>query len=129
VVKPPAMDRLPTTVHYNVVKLLGTWCTGDKWPTPARIIMASHRASGYDGPSSDRVRAYLGAKIFYSPRLSTLCRARIKVTGANLGAGSPAASSLNLDSSSGYCTIRTPFRAPDRAICRALIFDFHVATT
>jgi hypothetical protein len=120
--KPPAMDGLPTTVHYNIVKLLGTWCTGSKRPTPSRIFTAGHRASGYGEPSSDQVRAYLGAKIFYSPQLSTLRRAWITATGANSGAGSQAMSSLNLDSSSGYCTIRTPFRAPDRAICRALIY-------
>jgi hypothetical protein len=129
VAKPPMMDGLPTTVHCNVVKLLGTWRTGGGRPTPARIITVGHRASGYGEPSSDRVRAYLGAKIFYSPSLSTLRRARITATSMNPGAGSPAASSLNLDSSSGYCTIKTPFRVPDRAICRALIFDFHVATT
>jgi hypothetical protein len=91
VAKPPAMDGLTTTVHYDVLKLLGTWRTGGKRPTPARIITADHRASGYGEPSSDHVRAYLCAKIFYSPRLSTLRRARITTIGANPGAGSPAA--------------------------------------
>jgi hypothetical protein len=66
VAKPPAMDGLPTTVHCNVVKVLGMWRTGGMRPTPARIITAGHRTSGYGEPSSDRVRAYLGAKIFYS---------------------------------------------------------------
>jgi hypothetical protein len=47
----------------------------------------------------------------------------------NPGAGSSVASSLNLDSSSGYCTIKTVIRAPDKAIRKALIFDFDVATT
>jgi hypothetical protein len=73
--KPPAMDGLPTTLHCNVVKLLGTWRMGGRRPMPARIITTGHRASGYGEPSSDQVRAYLGAKIFYSPRLSTLRRA------------------------------------------------------
>jgi hypothetical protein len=129
VAKPPTMDGLPTTVHCNMVKLLGMWRTGGRQPTPARIIMIGHRASGYGEPFSDRVRAYLGTKIFYSPRLSTLRRARITTTSTNPCAGSPVASSLNMDSTSGYCTIRTPFRVPNRAICRALIVDFHVATT
>ena len=66
VAKPPAMDELPTMVHYNVVKLLGMWRTGGRQPTPVRIITTGHRACGYGEPSSDRVRAYLGAKIFYS---------------------------------------------------------------
>jgi hypothetical protein len=91
VAKPPAMDRLTTMVHCDALKLLGTWRTGGKRPTPAGIITAGHRASGYGEPSSDRVRAYLGAKIFYSPRLSTLRRARIIVTGANPSARSPTA--------------------------------------
>jgi hypothetical protein len=30
VVKPPAMDGLTTTVHCDVLKLLGTWRTGGK---------------------------------------------------------------------------------------------------
>jgi hypothetical protein len=28
-----------------------------------------------------------------------------------------------------YCTMGAPFRAPNRVICRALIFNFHMATT
>jgi hypothetical protein len=90
VAKPPAMDGLTATVRCDLLKLLGTWRTGDKRPTLARIITAGHRASGYGEPSSDCVRAYLGTKIFYSPRLSTLRRAQITTTGANPSAGSPA---------------------------------------
>jgi hypothetical protein len=128
VAKPPAMDGLFTTVHCNVVKLLGMWGPGGKRPTPARIITAGHRASGYGEPSSDRVRAYLGAKIFYSPRLSTLRQARITATDVNPAAGSLMTSSLNLDSASGYCTIRTPIRAPDRASSGVIFTNFCVVT-
>ena len=78
VAKPPAMDGLTTTVHCDVLKLLGTWRKDGKRPTPVRIISAGHRQSGYGELSSDLVRAYLGTKIFYSPRLSTLRRARIR---------------------------------------------------
>jgi hypothetical protein len=129
VAKPPPIDGLIATVHCAMLKLLGMWRMDGKQPTPAKIILASCRTSGYGEPPSDQIRANPGAKIFYSPRLCTLRWARIAATGANPGARSPAASSLNLDSSSGYCTIRTPMRAPNRAICRASIFDFHVATT
>jgi hypothetical protein len=66
VAKPPVMDGLTTRVHCDVLKLLGTWRTGGKWPTSARIITAGHTASGCGEPSSDWVRAYLGAQIFYS---------------------------------------------------------------
>ena len=83
VAKPPAMDGLPTTVHCNMVKLLGTWRTDGKRPTPARSISACRRPSGYGELSSDRVQANPGAKIFYSPQLSTLRWARIAATGAN----------------------------------------------
>jgi hypothetical protein len=72
VAMPPVMDRLTTMVYCDVLQLLGTWRTGGKQPTPARIISAGRRPGGYGELSSDRVRAYLGAKIFYSPRLSTL---------------------------------------------------------
>jgi hypothetical protein len=65
VAKPPVMDVLATMVHCDVLKLLGTWCTVGKRPMPARIISAGRRPSGYGEPTSDRLRAYLGAKIFY----------------------------------------------------------------
>jgi hypothetical protein len=68
----PAMDGLPIAVHCDMVMLLGTWRMGGKRPMPARIISAGRRTSGYGEPSSDRVRANPGAKIFYSPRLSSL---------------------------------------------------------
>jgi hypothetical protein len=50
------------------------------------------------------------------------------VTSVNLGAGSPAVSSLNLDSSLGKCTIRTPFRAHDIAFSGVIFTNFYVAT-
>jgi hypothetical protein len=122
------MDGLTTTVHCDVLKLLGMWRMGGKWPTLARIIKAGHRASGYGEPSSDRVRAYLGAKIFYSPRLSALRRARITATSANSSARSPAARCAAPEIFFRHYTIRTLIKAPDRAICRALMFDFYVTT-
>jgi hypothetical protein len=91
VAKPPAMDKLTTMVHCNMLKLLGTWRMGGKRPTQARINTVGRRASGYGEPSSDRVQAYLSAKIFYSPRLSTLRRARITATDAKPSAESLAA--------------------------------------
>jgi hypothetical protein len=71
----PAKDELRISVHCNVVMLIGTWRMGGKRPTPARIILVGRRTSGYGEPSSDLVRTYPGAKIFYSPWLSTLRRA------------------------------------------------------
>jgi hypothetical protein len=46
VAKPLAMDGLTTMVHCDVLKLLGTWRTGGKRPTPARIITTDRRPSG-----------------------------------------------------------------------------------
>jgi hypothetical protein len=121
-------DGLPIAVHYDVEMLLGMWRMGGKRSTPARIISVGRRISGYGEPSSDRVRTYPGDKIFYSPWLSTLCRARIAATGANPGTGLSAVSSLNLDCSSSHCTIRTPFRAPDKAFLGVIFTNFYVAT-
>jgi hypothetical protein len=45
--KPPAMDGLTAMVHYDVLKLLGTWRMDGKRPTPARIISVGRRPSGY----------------------------------------------------------------------------------
>jgi hypothetical protein len=58
VAKPSAMDGLTAMVHYDVLKLLGTWRMVGKRPTPMRIISAGRRPSGYGEPTSDRVRAY-----------------------------------------------------------------------
>jgi hypothetical protein len=58
VAKPPAIDGLTAMVHCDVLKLLGTWRTVGKRPTPARIISIGRRTSGYGEPTSDRVRAY-----------------------------------------------------------------------
>jgi hypothetical protein len=44
-----AMDRLPTAVYCDVVTPLITWCMGGKRQSPARIISAGRRASGYGG--------------------------------------------------------------------------------
>jgi hypothetical protein len=56
--RPPVMDGLTAMVHCDVLKLLGTWRTVGKWPTPSRAISAGHRQSGYGEPTSDRVRVY-----------------------------------------------------------------------
>jgi hypothetical protein len=87
VARPLAMDGLATRVHCNVLNLPGTWRTTGKWPTSAKIIPVGHRPSGYGEFNSDRVRANPGAKIFYSPQLSTLRWARIAATGTNPDAG------------------------------------------
>jgi hypothetical protein len=58
VARPPAMDGLTAMVHCDVLKLLGTWHTVGKRPTPARVISAGRRPSEYGEPTSDRVRAY-----------------------------------------------------------------------
>jgi hypothetical protein len=42
-----------------------------KRPTVVKTILAGRRPSGYGKLNSDRVRANPGAKIFYSPQLST----------------------------------------------------------
>jgi hypothetical protein len=83
----PATDMLPIMVYCDVVTPQITWRTSSKRPTLARVILAGRRASGYNEQSSDWVRAYPGAKIFYSPRLWTLRRARIVAAGANPSAG------------------------------------------
>jgi hypothetical protein len=91
VAKPPATDELATRIHCDVLNLPGMWRTIGMRPTPTKIISADRRPSGYGEFNIDRVRANPGAKIFYSPQLSTLRWARIAAAGANLGARSPAA--------------------------------------
>jgi hypothetical protein len=61
VARPPAMDELTAMVHCDVLKLLGTWRTVGKRPTPTRVISAGRRPSDYAGPSLS------GAKIFTPP--------------------------------------------------------------
>jgi hypothetical protein len=107
VARPPAIDRLATRVHCDVLNLPGTWHKIGKRPTPTKIIPASRRPSGYDELKSDRVRANPGAKIFYSPQLSTLRWERITVVGANPGARSPAASCNAPKIFFSYCTMAT----------------------
>jgi hypothetical protein len=82
VARPPPMDGLATRVHCDVLNLPSTWCMIGKRPTPAKIIPDGRRPSGYGELNNDRVRANPGAKIFYSPQLSTLRWARIAAAGA-----------------------------------------------
>jgi hypothetical protein len=128
VARPPAMDGLATRVHCDVLNLPGTWHTIGKRPTPVKIIPAGRRPSGYGEPNSDRVQANLGTKIFYSPQLSTLRWARIAAAGANPGVGLPAARCTAPEIFFRHCTIRTPFRAPDRAYSGVFFFNFYVIT-
>jgi hypothetical protein len=90
VARPPAIDRLAKVLHCNVLNLPGTWRMSSNRPMPVKFIPASRRPSGYGELNSDRVRANPGAKIIYSPQLSTLRWARIAAASANPGAGSPA---------------------------------------
>jgi hypothetical protein len=127
VAKPPVMDGLTTMVHCDVLKLLGTWRMGSKRPTPARIITAGHRASGYGEPSSDRVRAYLGAKIFYSPQLSTLRRARIVTPARIVARSSPATRYTASEDLFIHCTMAIFVSRSDRAHLGAIYFKLCLA--
>jgi hypothetical protein len=128
VAKASAMDGLATRVHCNVLNLPGTWRTICKRPTPAKIIPAGRRPSGYGEFKSDRVRANPGAKIFYSPQLSTLCWARIAVAGVNPGARSPAARCNVPKIFFSYCTIESVFNVLDRASLSAIYSKLCVTT-
>jgi hypothetical protein len=57
--RPPAMDKLASTVYCDVLQLIGMWRKVGKRLTPTRAISAGRRSSGYGEPASDRVRAYL----------------------------------------------------------------------
>jgi hypothetical protein len=127
VAKPLAMDGLTTTIHCDMLKLLGTWRMDGKQPRPARIISVGHRPSGYGELSSDQVRANTGAKIFYSPRLSTLCWARITATGANPREVTGGEVQRIWDFS-GYCTMAIIIRSSDSTTWGALFSIFHVTT-
>jgi hypothetical protein len=54
------IDRPSIVTYGDVVTLLIMWHTGGKRPTPARIISAGHRVSGYDGQhtTSSAVRSF-----------------------------------------------------------------------
>ena len=60
--KPPAMDELATMVHYDVLKLLGTWRMVGKRPAPARTNSADRNPSGCGELPVDRVRVYLAPR-------------------------------------------------------------------
>jgi hypothetical protein len=105
VARPPAMDGLATRVHRDVLNLPGMWRTIGKRPTPVKIIPGGHRPSGYGELNSDRVQANPGAKIFYSPQLSTLRGARITAAATNPGVGLPAARCNTPKIFFSYCTM------------------------
>jgi hypothetical protein len=112
VARPPTMDGLATRVHCDVLNLPGTWCTIGKRPTPAKIIPVGRRPSGCGELNSDRVRANSGAKIFYSPQLSTLRWARIVAAGTNPGVRSPVARCNAPKIFFSYCTMATFINVP-----------------
>jgi hypothetical protein len=124
--KPPAMDGLTTMVHCDVLQLLSTWRTGGKWPTPARIISVSRRPSGYGELSSDRVRAYLGAKIFHSHRLSTLRRARIMTPARITARSSPAARYTASEDLFVHCTMVIFASLSDSTISGTIFSNLYV---
>ena len=128
VAKPPAMDGLAIRVHCDVLNLAGTWRTISKQPTPAKIILAGRRPSGYGEFNSDRVRANPGPKIFYSPQLSTLCWARITVAGANPGTRSPTVRCNVPKIFFSYCIIGSVFSVPHRASLSAIYSKLCVTT-
>jgi hypothetical protein len=55
VARPPVMNGHGKAIHCDVVLHLGTWHTGNKRPTPGRLISTGRRASGYSGFTGDRV--------------------------------------------------------------------------
>jgi hypothetical protein len=78
-----AMDRLPTVVYSDVVTPQITWRTSGKQPTPARIISAGRRASGYGGqhPTSSAVRSFSPRVVIRAPMGTN------RIADANPGAG------------------------------------------
>jgi hypothetical protein len=128
VASPLAMDGLATQVHCDVLSFQDAWRTIVKRLTPVRIIPASRSPSGFGELTVDRVRAYpvprsllchdyLLAREHKSWRR---CRSRRE--------GHRRRGAAYLGSLSVYCTIRTPFRTPDRAYFGAICSKIRVAT-
>jgi hypothetical protein len=55
VARPLTMNGYAKAIHCDVVLHLGTWRTGGKRPTLARLISTGRRASGYGGITGDWV--------------------------------------------------------------------------
>jgi hypothetical protein len=128
VARPPAMNGHAKAIHCDVVLCLGTWRAVCKRPTPARTISAESSPSGYDELTVDRVRAYP------VPR-SLLCRDYLLAREhgpwgrrRSRREGHRRQDAAYPGSLSVYCTIRTPFRAPDRASLGAICSKIRVAT-
>jgi hypothetical protein len=128
VAKPPVMDKLTSTVYFDVLKPLGTWHTVGKRPAPTRVISASRRTSGYGGRSGDRARAYPGAKIFSPPADICTQSARIATPARITARSSLATHSLNLKIFFVHCTIRIFFSLSDRAYSGVFFFNSYVTT-
>jgi hypothetical protein len=109
------------------VKLQGTWHSIGRQPSPVSLsepaVSQADTATGRNRVSSS------SAVPDFLPRSVIRVRPGVnRDAGVNLGARSPAARGVEPAILFSHCIIRTPFSLFDRAICRALISIFCVAT-
>ena len=115
VAKPPAMDRLPITVHCDVVTSLSTW--------HGRRTVSSADASVTDRGGTRR--PVWPATGFTPPRIFSPCPDVISQAGENCGGKSPVSSSRHRRFF-GHCTMEILIRSSDRTIWRTSFSIFHV---
>jgi hypothetical protein len=118
-----------TTNRDDVVRCPKAWCNRGEWCTsrwrPLGHVAGkwTRRQSATVPPSSSTARS------FYPTKLFTCYWARIAAPAQIRARDCWRRGALHLRSYSVHYTIRILIRAPDTAICSALIFNFHVTTT
>jgi hypothetical protein len=127
VARPPAMTEPAKESHCDVLRLLSTWRPGDKRPMPARASRSAVEQVGTVANPMTAPRLIQHQDLFTTGNMCTQS-ARIATSARIMVRSSPAARSLHLKIFFVHCTIRVLFSLSDRAICRALISDFFVAT-
>jgi hypothetical protein len=126
VARSPVMNGHAKASYCDVVEHLGTWHSIGRRPTPANLSGPAVRKGGVRWPARPLVSS--AAKIFSPRSVIQPPTAQIASPARIQAWGSPAARCTAPTIFFSYCTVITLSSLSHKAICRALISDFCVAT-